>query len=465
MPDPTTEVEQLQIPREQAVAELEAVLRSPSFERSERLQRFLRFVCDLTLKGEGSRINEYLIGSEVFQRGSGYSPNEDSIVRRQAHTLRQKLNEFYSAEGKNHDVRIELPVGRYVPVFRRVAPVAEPLPLSVATPVPAAPSTVAEPGAVETVSASDAPPHLEVARLRISRNIVVWVGAVALFLAGVTFGWLLRGERGTTRAGLQGAATREIWAPWVSEGTDPVICFSNPLTAVIKHFNEPLPPDAVPRRFRVHPADEAIYREKFKLPAGSYVYYTPVINQTKMGEAIAGIHLASLLTKGGVQVRSTQSRFLSWDDLSKDNLIILGHNEANPWMEPLLKDYPFRLVATSGARQRGIVNTSPAPGELAEYKINYSEADTDADEEYALISMIPGVAEGKKLLLINGLNTQATQMATEFVTNERTLSQLLDRMKQAAPKHSGQWHFQAVLKTEVYDRVPTKATLVALRVF
>jgi hypothetical protein len=134
-------------------------------------------------------------------------------------------------------------------------------------------------------------------------------------------------------------------------------------------------------------------------------------------------------------------------------------------MEPLLKAYPFRLVATSGARQRGIVNTSPSPDELAEYKINYSEAETEADEEYALISMIPGVAEGKKLLLINGLNTQATQMATEFMTNERTLSQLLERMKQAAPKHSGQWHFQAVLKTEVYDRVPTKATLVALRVF
>jgi hypothetical protein len=41
MPDPTTDIEQVEVPRDQAAAELEAVLRSPYFERSERLQRFL----------------------------------------------------------------------------------------------------------------------------------------------------------------------------------------------------------------------------------------------------------------------------------------------------------------------------------------------------------------------------------------------------------------------------------------
>ncbi len=101
-------------------AELQAVLRSSSFERSEKLQNFLRFICELTMRGEGSRINEYLIGSEVFRRGVEYSPSEDSVVRRQAHTLRQKLHEYYGGEGSSHGLRIELPVGRYVPTFRRL---------------------------------------------------------------------------------------------------------------------------------------------------------------------------------------------------------------------------------------------------------------------------------------------------------------------------------------------------------
>src|SRR5437868_2271524 len=104
---------------EEARAELDRVLHSPAFQRSDRLQKFLKFVSDLTLNGESSRINEYLIGSEVFQRGPDYSPNEDSIVRRQAHTLRRKLQEHYETDGSESTVRIELPTGGYIPVFRR----------------------------------------------------------------------------------------------------------------------------------------------------------------------------------------------------------------------------------------------------------------------------------------------------------------------------------------------------------
>ena len=48
-------------------AELQAVLRSSAFERSEKLRRFLQYICDLTMRGESGRINEYLIGAEVLK--------------------------------------------------------------------------------------------------------------------------------------------------------------------------------------------------------------------------------------------------------------------------------------------------------------------------------------------------------------------------------------------------------------
>src|SRR5687767_12157792 len=119
MPQDVLDLDNSSVSPAEVHAELETVLRSPAFERSERLQRFLRYICELTLNGESGRINEYLIGSEVFRKGADYNPNEDSIVRRQAHTLRQKLQDYYTGEGSDHVVRIELPVGRYVPVFRR----------------------------------------------------------------------------------------------------------------------------------------------------------------------------------------------------------------------------------------------------------------------------------------------------------------------------------------------------------
>ena len=98
-------------------AELRRVLDGDAFKRSRRLQRFLRYITDLALAGQEDNINEYLIGMEVFDRGSDYNPGADSVVRRQAHSLRQKLGEYYSSQGKDNPIRIDVPLGHYIPTF------------------------------------------------------------------------------------------------------------------------------------------------------------------------------------------------------------------------------------------------------------------------------------------------------------------------------------------------------------
>jgi|GEM_PF-1756831 len=425
-------------------AELQSVLRSSSFERSEKLQNFLRFICELTVRGEGGRINEYLIGSEVFRRGVDYSPSEDSVVRRQAHTLRQKLHEYYAGEGSTHSLRIELPVGRYVPNFRRVK---EEIP------------EVAE-------EALAGPPPIVVKDYSPWRMMGMAMAGAAL-LAGVYAWGHLRGTASVVPGSpivAVGSATGEIWGPWIKTGRPAVICFSTPMTAIIKHFEQTLPPDTQPKRFRVHPADEQIYRQSFQTPAGGAFYFTPVVNQTKVGEAVAGVQLSALLTRLHVPVRTTQSRFVSWEDLRSDNMILLGHDEANKWLDPLLDKAPFRLTPGVGRRQRAIVNVTPRPGETAEYTINYAADEREGDQEFALISMLPGMTPGQNLLLVSGLNAQATQAATEFLSAEQSLAQLLELLRRQDPKHQGPWHFQAVLKAEVHDKVPTKYWLVAVRV-
>ena len=451
MPQDLLDSPQPPVSRDEVHSELQTILRSPGFERSERLQRFLRFICELTLNGDAHRINEYLIGSEVFQRGSNYSPSEDSIVRRQAHTLRQKLQEYYAHEGLHDAIRIELPVGRYVPTFRRVAePVPQPEPV-----LPAAPVTL--PVLPET-------PRLdpEIVTAKPKWRLAALMGAV--FVGGLLCGFVWPEQRNAPAPQQLSASALEIWGDWIAGKTDAVICFSNPMTTVIKHYRNPLPPDSVPKRFRAGGEESELFRRIFRTGPGGYFYYTPVVNQTKMGEAIAGVHLSSLLARAGVNVRSTQSRFLSWEDLRKDNLILLGHNEANQWLEPVLKDRPFRLANTEEGTPRAIINGRPAAGEPGEYRISYSREKTDADQEYALVSMLPGVDGRHPLLLISGLNAQATQAATEYLTSDPGLQELTAALRKAAPNHSGKWHFQAVLRTEVYDKVPTRVTLLAVRV-
>src|SRR5262245_57234736 len=135
--------------RPEIQAELDRILASEAFRRAERHGRFLSFVCETTLNGNGSQLNEYLIAHEVFGRGPTYSPGEDSVVRRQAHAVRQKLQDYYAGPGKDDAVRIVLPVGRYVPSFVR----AETEPEVVMAPAAAvvAPLRAAEPTAPAAV--------------------------------------------------------------------------------------------------------------------------------------------------------------------------------------------------------------------------------------------------------------------------------------------------------------------------
>ena len=104
-------------------AALQSVLQTASFLRAEQLRQFLRFVCDMEMSGRAAEITEYLIGVEALGRAPGYSTAEDSIVRRRAIDLRDKLDEIYETELASAPVRIELPKGRYVPHFVVAEPV------------------------------------------------------------------------------------------------------------------------------------------------------------------------------------------------------------------------------------------------------------------------------------------------------------------------------------------------------
>jgi hypothetical protein len=188
------------------------------------------------------------------------------------------------------------------------------------------------------------------------------------------------------------------------------------------------------------------------------------MSQTKSGEALGAVQLANQFAASGKPVSATTSALLSWEDFRRSNIILFGHNEQNAWMDPLLADYPLRLQATSGELQRRIVNAKPEPGEPDYYQIDYPSNGAESTIEYALVSMLPGTDGFHELLLVSGLNTQATLMAIEYLTKEERTTQLLDSLRKQAPDHRGGWHFQFVLKAEVREGVPTGGDIELMRV-
>jgi len=102
---------------ETALAVLEKILASRHFSNARRLSDFLRFVVRKTASGEAAQIKEYSIALEVYGRRPDYDPKVDCIVRVEASRLRAKLRDYYEAEGSADPIRLQLPLGSYVPVF------------------------------------------------------------------------------------------------------------------------------------------------------------------------------------------------------------------------------------------------------------------------------------------------------------------------------------------------------------
>ena len=84
---------------EEVRAQLERLLASEALATSSRLRRFLSFIVERTLDGEGQKLKEYAVGIEVFDRDDQYNPRIDSIVRVEAGRLRARLDEYLQSGG------------------------------------------------------------------------------------------------------------------------------------------------------------------------------------------------------------------------------------------------------------------------------------------------------------------------------------------------------------------------------
>jgi TolB-like protein len=125
--------------------QLQRLLSSPILMSSERLRRFLEFVVERTLAGDGDRLKEYVIGVEVFDRDADYDPRLDSIVRVEAARLRTKLSEYYAGEGRADPIMLTLPKGGYSPVVTVVEPLAATHASSAGADIATAPLSASEP--------------------------------------------------------------------------------------------------------------------------------------------------------------------------------------------------------------------------------------------------------------------------------------------------------------------------------
>ena len=99
--------------------QLALMLANPIFNATPKRVAILKYFVNQTLAGKGRDIKDDMVAVEVFGRGQDFDQTVDPIVKIQTDILRRAVVRYHETTGKNDPIRIDIPKGTYVPVFKK----------------------------------------------------------------------------------------------------------------------------------------------------------------------------------------------------------------------------------------------------------------------------------------------------------------------------------------------------------
>jgi hypothetical protein len=404
---------------EPRLLQVEKLAHSHTLQGSESLCKLLRYLGDHAIKHPGLALKEYQIATEVFGRPADFDPHLDSLVRVQAGRLRTKLAEYYTSEGANDAIIVELRKGAYTLVFHNATSSARP------------------------ILAHDREAEPSVSTFAGDRRLSWRVGLGAfIVLALLAIGWLLaRNPSATGTANLSESVPRAFevfWKPFLAGPDESWVIFSN----------------------------------------GSFVgraetglrYYDPVRDSkqtiddhyTGVGEVLAVHNLDQVFRQLHSHIRVKRGSLFSLDDAKNNNLIFVGSPAENLTLLdiPSTREFVFQRLRSGPRRgDLAVINVHPQADEEKMFLPTPSGA--PLVEDYAIIGLVPGMNPARSFLILAGATTIGTQAAAEYVCRQDSLEQLLLRL---SVSDKGEMKpFEAVLRVKVARGVPVDSEIVALR--
>jgi hypothetical protein len=406
--------------REQCFHQVDKLINSHSLRGSESLCKLLRYLAEHSLDHPGVALKEYQIATEVLGRSGGFDPQSDSTVRVQAGRLRMKLAEYYSHEGPDDLIVVELPKGSYALTFQ------------VRTP-----ST----GLTEAPRRSERGDRRRTAQPSNRGWAIAVVALSTLLVTALLTSALLLTSRGRILAGAKEsipAVYQVFWNRFVTGPQQPWVIFSN--------GNFVGRPETGMRYFNASADSQALILDHY----------------TGVGEVLAVHQLDRVFVLLNRQLRVKRGSLFSLDDAKNNDLIFVGSPAENLTLLdiPGTQEFIFQRVA-SGSRKGdlAVLNVHPQPGEPPMFL--GSLANQPTTEDYAVVGLVPGIDPARSVLILAGTTTFGTQAAAEYVCRQDSLAELLRRL--GVSKAADLKPFEALLHVKVTHGVPVIADLVAVR--
>jgi hypothetical protein len=409
--------------RAHSLAQIEKLISSHALHGSESLCKLLRYLANQSLDHPGLSPKEYQIATEVFGRQKDFDPHLDSMVRVQAGRLRSKLAEYYSSEGAEDPIVVEMPKGNYALAFH-------------ARPADATRNhaSASHESAAEAASAGQAPRK--------------WVAAVVVLSAILSAVLAVAADRLFTRRTAEARLTGDnpdvpvafhvFWKDYLTGAQEPWVIFSN-------------------AAFVGRPYVGMRYYNRDR-DSGAVI----LDHYTGVGEVLAVHALDNVFGKLHQQIRVKRGSLFSLDDAKNNDLIFIGSPSENLTLLelPNTQEFAFKQI-TSGPRTgtMEIINFHPESGEPKEFLP--SPPDETLTVDYSVIALKRGLNPAHSVLILAGATTIGTQAAVEYVCQQNSLEELLLRL---SVSNSGEIKpFEAVIRVKVARGVPVGTELVALR--
>jgi hypothetical protein len=415
------------------------IVASRSFAKSALLSRFLLYVCEREITGKTDEISEHQIGVHVFGRRPGYHPGEDNIVRNYARQLRHRLQQYFLEEGREEELGLTIPRGKYVPVYslnrfqeRSLLVVTE--------------GETDSGGVLETVAPAR-PVAVSVQPTRRGTWLVLGLG-VLLLLASLA-AWTVA-HRVTARSA---DSSHPLWARLFDKSHQTLIVPSDDGIVMIQNLTGHLVPlsEYINRDYlslkSLYNIDDRNMRD---LDAQRYTNVTDlnaVMRFSRLPEANDG------------QLVVRYARELQMEDLKDANVILLGSSFSNPWAELFEKALNFEFEYQPHPNASHIVNRHPQAGELPVYE---NDAIGPSHRTYAVIGFVPNLNNTGSVLLVEGLTMAGTQAAVDTLFSRNMMYPLLDQFKNADGSLNS---FEILIETKSFGSDSPQATVVATRVY
>lgn len=409
---------------------VERVASSRYVGKSARLRALLVYLCDQVLERDAQEIHEQEVGRAVFGRPADYDTVSDNIVRVHASMLRKRLNEYFSSEGRDEVVIIEIPKGNYAPIFseRRVTEIVTPL--------------------VQPVLSSSTPGIVR----RMDWRIGLLAGLVALF-ATLSLLFLMRGKAASSLPQLFSArpAVHEFWSQIFVPGSKTDIVMDDEGVGLFQQLTGTR--IALSDYFNRNYLRELTEKSSLNKLSGDVAGSIVLKRQSSYASTNLLWKLSELATEVNGQGAVHFARDYSFRELKVNNAILLGNSLSNPWIEPFESRLGLRWKY-DGAHGGYYPVDTWAP--LATR--NRFRATGDG---YAMIAMLPNLGGVGKILIVSSSGGSAMNGAGNFLADNESVA----RMKTLLPHTQRDKfpYFEVLLRVKSQSRLPRDTSVVICR--